>query len=99
MTNNRYVLVVVLAVMINAVFCAETTEGEGEESKEGRYKIVTIEWKEVKLPMTVGLWIVFSSIAKICQLLPSAPHLPAGSRFQCFGFCQASQRCSRTVRC
>ncbi len=62
---------------------ARGEEEEGEEGKKEGYKIVTIEWHEVKLPYTVALWIVFSSIAKIrwLNLLPgilSVPRLAPG---------------------
>ncbi len=56
---------------------------ESVEDKEGdRYEIAVFEWEEVKLPLTVSIWIICASIAKICKCFHEIPR-PGLSPFQC----------------
>jgi len=48
-----------------AEHCEEGDEECGDEPKPTRYEIIEIEWKEVKLPLNIILWLFVSAVAKI----------------------------------
>ncbi|KAJ1348296.1 Na(+)/H(+) exchanger protein 2 [Parelaphostrongylus tenuis] len=52
---------------------AEECTNEQKEEKLTRYPIVLFKWSEVKVPLTVSLWLVGASIAKI--IFHAIPHL------------------------
>jgi hypothetical protein len=47
-----------------AEHCEEGDEECGEP-KPTRYEIIEVEWKEVKLPLNIILWLFVSAVAKI----------------------------------
>uniref|UniRef100_A0A158P5R6 Sodium/hydrogen exchanger n=1 Tax=Angiostrongylus cantonensis TaxID=6313 RepID=A0A158P5R6_ANGCA len=52
---------------------AEECRNEQKEERLTRYPVVLFKWNEVKVPLTVSLWLVGASIAKI--IFHAIPHL------------------------
>ncbi|CAD6192484.1 unnamed protein product [Caenorhabditis auriculariae] len=66
------VLIVATCIYTASVFAAECKEEE-EEEYPSRYPIALFNWKEVRVPMTISLWLIVASIAKI--IFNIIPHL------------------------
>lgn len=65
-----WILLIGLSLTITS---AADCESEKEEEPLTRYPIVLFKWDEVKVPLTVSLWLVGASIAKI--IFHAIPHL------------------------
>ncbi|VDM56415.1 unnamed protein product [Angiostrongylus costaricensis] len=52
---------------------AQRVQNEQKEERLTRYPVVLFKWNEVKVPLTVSLWLVGASIAKI--IFHAIPHL------------------------
>lgn len=64
---------ILLVVVVLCVNCEESGCSEKEEEYPSRYPIAYFEWENVKIPMTICLWLIGASIAKIIFNL--IPHL------------------------
>ncbi|KIH46619.1 hypothetical protein ANCDUO_23326 [Ancylostoma duodenale] len=65
-----WVLMIGLPIVVTL---AGECENEKEEEPLTRYPIVLFKWEEVKVPLTVSLWLVGASVAKI--IFHAIPHL------------------------
>ncbi|KAK6042252.1 hypothetical protein COOONC_20243 [Cooperia oncophora] len=70
---RRAWLWILLIGLSMAITVAGDCDDEEEEEPLTRYPIVLFKWKEVKVPLTVSLWLVGASIAKI--IFHAIPHL------------------------
>ncbi|KAI6208313.1 ATP synthase subunit alpha [Aphelenchoides besseyi] len=50
---------------MNQFFSLVRAEEKGEGKKDERYPIIEIEWEEIKIPMTIAIWIFVACVAKI----------------------------------
>ncbi|VDO78588.1 unnamed protein product [Haemonchus placei] len=66
----QWILLITLSLAITA---AGDCDNEEEEEPLTRYPIALFKWSEVKVPLTVSLWLVGASIAKI--IFHAIPHL------------------------
>ncbi|CAO4364950.1 unnamed protein product [Caenorhabditis nigoni] len=66
---------ILFGILVLWILCAnaESECGEKETEYPSRYPIAYFEWENVKIPMTICLWLIVSSIAKIIFNL--IPHL------------------------
>lgn len=62
----RKLLVILLYVYLHlALIDAEECSDDEPREKSTRYHIAQFEWAEIKVPMTIALWIFVACIAKI----------------------------------
>ncbi|KAK6027421.1 transporter, CPA2 family, partial [Ostertagia ostertagi] len=67
---NRAWLWILLIGLSLAITVAGECDNEEEEEPLTRYPIILFKWSEVKVPLTVSLWLVGASIAKIKRGCP-----------------------------
>ncbi|KAK5970901.1 hypothetical protein GCK32_016110 [Trichostrongylus colubriformis] len=70
---KREWLWILLTGLSLAIAVAGECDNEEEEEPLTRYPIILFKWSEVKVPLTVSLWLVGASIAKI--IFHAIPHL------------------------
>ncbi|CAI5441724.1 unnamed protein product [Caenorhabditis angaria] len=73
MNRSWSFLVVLLSFCLLVTWVSAECADEEEEEYPTRYNILNFEWKNVKIPMTISLWLIVASIAKIIFNL--IPHL------------------------
>uniref|UniRef100_A0A1I7XTP8 Na_H_Exchanger domain-containing protein n=1 Tax=Heterorhabditis bacteriophora TaxID=37862 RepID=A0A1I7XTP8_HETBA len=72
--KHPWMWLLILVLCISTTIASECQNNEKEEEKNlTRYPIALFKWKEVKVPLTVSLWLIVASVAKI--IFHIIPHL------------------------
>ncbi|KAI6203582.1 Sodium/hydrogen exchanger [Aphelenchoides besseyi] len=61
----KWMFTALLFICMNQFFSLVRAEEKGEGKKDERYPIIEIEWEEIKIPMTIAIWIFVACVAKI----------------------------------
>ena len=55
-------------LLVFAILCCLWSISRCEEKKPSRYEIMTLNWDEVQVPLTVSIWIFIACLEKIGKI-------------------------------